>query len=67
MFFSPRRLVALVSRGMTLLPGDVIACGTSTGALPMRPGVTVEVEIPGVGVLANALQRADGSEPQPPG
>ena len=60
MFFSPRQLVSLVSRGMTLLPGDVIACGTSTGAMPMRPGVTIEVEIPGIGVLANALQ-SDGA------
>jgi 2-keto-4-pentenoate hydratase/2-oxohepta-3-ene-1,7-dioic acid hydratase in catechol pathway len=59
MFFSPRELVCLVSRGMTLMPGDVIACGTSTGAMPMRAGVTIEVEIAGIGVLANALQSPD--------
>jgi 2-keto-4-pentenoate hydratase/2-oxohepta-3-ene-1,7-dioic acid hydratase in catechol pathway len=64
MFFSPRQLVSLISRGMTLLPGDVIACGTSTGAMPMRPGVTIEVEIAGIGVLANALQSAETSEPE---
>jgi 2-keto-4-pentenoate hydratase/2-oxohepta-3-ene-1,7-dioic acid hydratase in catechol pathway len=64
MFFAPRQLVSLVSRGMTLLPGDVIACGTSTGAMPMRPGVTIEVDIPGIGVLANTLQEAEGSEPE---
>jgi 2-keto-4-pentenoate hydratase/2-oxohepta-3-ene-1,7-dioic acid hydratase in catechol pathway len=40
---------------MTLLPGDVIACGTSTGALPMRAGATVEVEIEGIGTLSNAF------------
>jgi 2-keto-4-pentenoate hydratase/2-oxohepta-3-ene-1,7-dioic acid hydratase in catechol pathway len=62
MFFSPRQLVSLISRGMTLVAGDVIACGTSTGAMPMRPGVTIEVEIPGIGVLANALQSTEGSE-----
>jgi 2-keto-4-pentenoate hydratase/2-oxohepta-3-ene-1,7-dioic acid hydratase in catechol pathway len=67
MFFPPRRLVSLVSRGMTLLPGDVIACGTSTGAMPMRPGVTIEVDIPGIGVLANALQGAGDSEPETAG
>jgi 2-keto-4-pentenoate hydratase/2-oxohepta-3-ene-1,7-dioic acid hydratase in catechol pathway len=55
MFFSPRQLVSLVSRDMTLLPGDVISCGTSTGAMPMRPDVEVEVEIDGIGVLRNAL------------
>ena len=38
---------------MTLRPGDVIACGTSLGALPMRPGMTVEVTIEGIGTLAN--------------
>jgi 2-keto-4-pentenoate hydratase/2-oxohepta-3-ene-1,7-dioic acid hydratase in catechol pathway len=55
MFFSPRELVHLISRDMTLMPGDVIACGTSTGVLPMRPGVPVEVEIEGIGILRNAL------------
>jgi 2-keto-4-pentenoate hydratase/2-oxohepta-3-ene-1,7-dioic acid hydratase in catechol pathway len=55
MFFSPRRLVSLISRDMTLVPGDVIACGTSTGVLPMRPGIAVEVHIDGIGVLGNAL------------
>jgi 2-keto-4-pentenoate hydratase/2-oxohepta-3-ene-1,7-dioic acid hydratase in catechol pathway len=55
MFFSPRELVSRVSRGMTLVPGDVIACGTSLGAMPMRPGVTVEIAIEGVGVLTNCL------------
>jgi 2-keto-4-pentenoate hydratase/2-oxohepta-3-ene-1,7-dioic acid hydratase in catechol pathway len=31
----------------------VILCGTSLGVLPMKPGTTVEVEIDGIGVLAN--------------
>jgi 2-keto-4-pentenoate hydratase/2-oxohepta-3-ene-1,7-dioic acid hydratase in catechol pathway len=55
MFFSPRELVHLISRDMTLMPGDVIACGTSVGALPMRAGVPIEVEIEGIGILRNAL------------
>jgi 2-keto-4-pentenoate hydratase/2-oxohepta-3-ene-1,7-dioic acid hydratase in catechol pathway len=55
MFFSPRRLVSLLSRDMTLSPGDVIACGTSTGVLPMRPQVDIDVHIEGIGVLSNAL------------
>jgi 2-keto-4-pentenoate hydratase/2-oxohepta-3-ene-1,7-dioic acid hydratase in catechol pathway len=40
---------------MTLMPGDVIACGTSVGALPMRAGVPIEVDIEGIGILRNAL------------
>jgi 2-keto-4-pentenoate hydratase/2-oxohepta-3-ene-1,7-dioic acid hydratase in catechol pathway len=38
---------------MTLEPGDVIACGTSLGALPVKAGTLVEIEIDGIGVLAN--------------
>jgi len=45
--------VALISREMTLHPGDVIACGTSLGALPMRPGMEVAVTIAGIGTLTN--------------
>lgn len=55
MIFSPRQLVSLISRDMTLSPGDVIACGTSIGAMPMRPNVLIEVHIEGIGVLANSL------------
>jgi 2-keto-4-pentenoate hydratase/2-oxohepta-3-ene-1,7-dioic acid hydratase in catechol pathway len=65
MFFSPRELVSLISRDMTLMPGDVIACGTSTGVLPMRAGTEVEVEIGGIGVLANTLQARPQSEAEP--
>ena len=53
MLFSAAQIVSALSRDMTLEPGDVIACGTSLGALPMRPGTEVEVEIEGVGVLKN--------------
>ena len=53
MFFPPHELVALISRDMTLEPGDVILCGTSLGVLPMKPGTTVEVVIDGIGTLAN--------------
>ena len=53
MIFSPAHLVSLISRDMTLVPGDVIACGTSLGVLPMKPGTVVEVAIDGIGVLRN--------------
>ncbi len=53
MILPPARIVSLLSREVTLRPGDVIACGTSVGALPMRPGMLVEVSIDGVGTLAN--------------
>jgi 2-keto-4-pentenoate hydratase/2-oxohepta-3-ene-1,7-dioic acid hydratase in catechol pathway len=53
MIFKPAQLVSLISRDMTLMPGDVIACGTSIGAGKMKPGSTIEVEIAGIGTLRN--------------
>ena len=56
MIFSPAQVVASLSREMTLHPGDVIACGTSLGVLPIKPGTVVEVSIDGIGVLKNTFQ-----------
>ena len=53
MILSPARIVSDLSREMTLEPGDVIACGTSLGALPMKPGAQVEVVIEPIGALVN--------------
>lgn len=58
MFFSPLELVQRISRGMTLLPGDIITCGTSLGALPMKPGSTIEIHIDGIGTLSNTFAGA---------
>lgn len=55
MIMPPEELVSRISHDMSLLPGDVIACGTSVGIGSIKDGCTVEVEIPGVGVLANVL------------
>jgi 2-keto-4-pentenoate hydratase/2-oxohepta-3-ene-1,7-dioic acid hydratase in catechol pathway len=55
MFHSVARLVAYASRVMTLLPGDTIVTGTPPGAVEVRPGDVVEVEIEGIGVLANPV------------
>ena len=45
--------IAYLSRYMTLLPGDMIMTGTPAGVGPIQIGDTVEVEIPGIGVLRN--------------
>jgi len=57
MIISPADLVSLVSRDMTLLPGDVIACGTSLGIGSIRDGAAVEIIIEGIGTLRNVLSR----------
>jgi 2-keto-4-pentenoate hydratase/2-oxohepta-3-ene-1,7-dioic acid hydratase in catechol pathway len=56
MIIPPTELVSLISQDMTLLPGDVIAVGTSVGVGSMKDGSTVEVQIDGIGVLCNKVQ-----------
>lgn len=66
MFFSPRAIVSLVSADMTLLPGDIIACGTSVGAEALAAGDRVEISVDGIGVLANTFDRRQAAN-GPPG
>lgn len=61
MIFAPAELLSRLSHDMTLEAGDVILCGTSVGSLPMRPGSDVEVEIDGLGLLANHYGRSGRS------
>jgi len=53
MIFSPRQLVSLISRDLTLNPGDIISCGTSAGTGSLARGATVDVVIEGIGTLSN--------------
>ncbi len=53
MIYSPQQIVSMISRYQTLLPGDLIVCGTSVGASPMEPGCEIQVSIPGLGTLVN--------------
>jgi 2-keto-4-pentenoate hydratase/2-oxohepta-3-ene-1,7-dioic acid hydratase in catechol pathway len=55
MVFRPYRLVSMISRDITLEPGDIIACGTALGACAMEAGQTIEVKIEGVGTLQNTM------------
>jgi ketopantoate reductase/2-keto-4-pentenoate hydratase/2-oxohepta-3-ene-1,7-dioic acid hydratase in catechol pathway len=58
MFFPPHKLVSMLSRDMTLMPGDVIACGTSLGAGPMAEAEnTIEIAIDGIGTLSNPFKQ----------
>ena len=59
MFFPPLKLVSRISRDMTLMPGDVIACGTSVGVSAMREAENrIDVTIDGVGTLSNTFVQA---------
>jgi 2-keto-4-pentenoate hydratase/2-oxohepta-3-ene-1,7-dioic acid hydratase in catechol pathway len=50
-------LLVYISRMMTLEPGDVVLTGTPAGVGPLADGDLVEVEVGGVGVLANPVER----------
>ncbi|UXH45775.1 fumarylacetoacetate hydrolase family protein [Rossellomorea vietnamensis] len=63
MIFSIPTIISTLSKGMTLLPGDVIATGTPSGVGKgykpprfLRKGDVVEIEIEGLGILTNPLQ-----------
>ncbi len=55
MILSPYQIISHLSFDMTLFAGDVIACGTSLGTLPIKDGHLVEVEIEGIGKLTNTV------------
>jgi 2-keto-4-pentenoate hydratase/2-oxohepta-3-ene-1,7-dioic acid hydratase in catechol pathway len=52
MILPPEQIVSLLSQDMTLNPGDLIACGTSLGARPVKAGMVVEVVIEGIGAVS---------------
>ena len=55
--FPVPKLVSMISHDMTLMPGDVIACGTSVGVGSMKEkSNSVEVTIEGIGTLANVFE-----------
>jgi ketopantoate reductase/2-keto-4-pentenoate hydratase/2-oxohepta-3-ene-1,7-dioic acid hydratase in catechol pathway len=70
MFFPPHRLVAAISKDVTLMPGDIIARGTSLGAGTMGEAHNViEIAIEGVGSLSNMFDQVLPSPyllPEPP-
>ena len=56
MIFPPHLLVSRISEDMTLLPGDVIACGTNVGVGSMKPGSKIIISIEGIGELSNTYE-----------
>jgi 2,4-diketo-3-deoxy-L-fuconate hydrolase len=65
MIFSVAHLIAFISAGITLEPGDVITTGTPNGVGAFRPtpiflqaGDRVDVEIEGIGTLSNPVAAA---------
>jgi 2-keto-4-pentenoate hydratase/2-oxohepta-3-ene-1,7-dioic acid hydratase in catechol pathway len=62
MIFNIPTSIAVLTRGMTLEPGDIIATGTPSGVAMgmtpprwLQPGDVMEAEIDGIGVLRNRV------------
>jgi 2-keto-4-pentenoate hydratase/2-oxohepta-3-ene-1,7-dioic acid hydratase in catechol pathway len=55
MVFDGAFIIEFITSVMTLNPGDVILTGTPAGVGPLNAGDRVEVEIEGIGVLANGV------------
>jgi 2-keto-4-pentenoate hydratase/2-oxohepta-3-ene-1,7-dioic acid hydratase in catechol pathway len=58
LIFDVYTCVSFISHIMTLLPGDVIATGTTSGIGPMQSGDTVEIKIEGIGTLRNYVLKS---------
>lgn len=57
--FKAAKLLNYLSQCLTLFPGDVVVTGTPKGIAPMQPGDLVEVEVEGIGRLANRVKAQD--------
>ena len=56
MVFGVATLIEYITSFMTLLPGDMIMTGTPEGVGKLATGDVVEVEVDGVGTLANTVR-----------
>jgi 2-keto-4-pentenoate hydratase/2-oxohepta-3-ene-1,7-dioic acid hydratase in catechol pathway len=54
MVWSTGELLAWVTSFMTLMPGDIVSTGAA-GIGRIEIGDTIEVEIPGIGILRNSV------------
>ena len=59
MIFDVPALLEFVSSIMTLQPGDIVSTGTPSGVGPLHAGVTVVVEVEGIGRLENPVVNRD--------
>jgi 2-keto-4-pentenoate hydratase/2-oxohepta-3-ene-1,7-dioic acid hydratase in catechol pathway len=55
MIFGVAEILAYITAFTTLLPGDVIMTGTPSGVGKVEPGDLMEVEVDGIGTLANTV------------
>jgi acylpyruvate hydrolase len=56
MIYTPKELIAFISKWMTLEEGDIIATGTPSGVGPIVPGDLIDMRIEGVRTLTNPVR-----------
>ncbi|OAI43430.1 2-keto-4-pentenoate hydratase [Verrucomicrobia bacterium SCGC AG-212-E04] len=68
MYFKVPRIIAELSMGLTLEPGDIIATGTPPGVgyarkppIFLKPGDVMETEIVGIGTIRNTIAAPAGT------
>ncbi len=59
MVFSVPFLIKYISNQMTINAGDIIATGTPAGVSKLNIGDVCEVEIDGIGILRNSVERSE--------
>ena len=64
LIYAIRRVIAHVTRFMTLEPGDLLLTGTPAGVGPVQPGDVMTVEVEGLGTLSNPVIDEDAARRQ---
>ncbi len=56
MLFSFAEVVSYISQQVTLHPGDLLFSGSTGVTVALKPGDSVDVEIPNIGTLSNSVE-----------
>ena len=57
MIFGVAKYISIMTRYITLYPGDVIWMGTDGASEDLQDGDLVEIELPGIGTLRNPVTK----------
>jgi 2-keto-4-pentenoate hydratase/2-oxohepta-3-ene-1,7-dioic acid hydratase in catechol pathway len=63
MIWRPEELVSLISRVLTLVPGDVVSTGSPPGVGPFKDGDEVEIMVEGIGSLRHGVVKRSMAQP----
>ncbi|ALM85828.1 fumarylacetoacetate hydrolase family protein [Bordetella sp. N] len=63
LLWSVPELIAMLSRSVTLAPGDLVFTGTPVGVAPLQPGDVVTAGVDGIGQLSMIVSSPPGANP----